>query len=172
MNNFFSNFISGRPVSRRLLQLRSNLIFKFIILFFLAAFSITALVSCHETEKKRPFGLVRLGRIEDLKRPESFLSSEALLLRYDSKGFSVMSLLCTYDLAPLKVEQKADSQILKSPYTESSYNLDGTVASGPTTHALPYYELVAASGEYGGPVDSLFAKVGTIKPANWRLNIQ
>lgn len=130
------------------------------------------MANCEEKQRTRPFGLVRLGKIEDLKRPESFLSSHSLLLRFDDKGFYAMSLLCTHDLAPLQVKQNGDSQILISPYSESSYDLNGLVLHGPSKHPLPYYELVAASGEYNGPIDTLFAKIGTEKPASWRLALK
>lgn len=141
---------------------------KLLIIFALIACSLF-ISGCEPTERKRPYGLVNLGKINDLKRPESFLSAHGLMLRFDEKGFSAMSLLCTYDLAPLKVRQQGDRQILISPYSQSTYNLDGSILTGPTQHSLPYYELIAASGKYGGPVDSLFAKIGTVKPAGWRL---
>lgn len=130
-----------------------------------------SVLSCEIKERKRPYGLANLGKISDLQRPESFLSEQGLLLRFDDKGFSAMSLLCSYDLAPLQVKQVGDKQILVSQHSASSYSLDGSILSGPTTHSLPYYELVAASGVYNGPIDTLFAKIGSPKSNDWKLKV-
>ena len=143
---------------------------KLLIIAALLAYALFV-SGCQPTERKRPYGVVTLGKIDELKRPESYLSAQGLLLRFDEKGFSVMSLLCTYDLAPLKVRQQGDRQILISPYSPSTYNLDGSILTGPTQHPLPYYEIIADAGKYGGPVDTLFAKIGTVKPSSWRLAV-
>lgn len=129
----------------------------------------TILWGCVDTSKKRPFGVVRLGKIEDLRRPESILSSEALIVRYDNQGFSAMSLLCTHDLAPLKIVNENDKQFLQSPYSASRYNLDGALVAGPAKNNLPFYELMVAPGEYGGAPDTLYAKIGKEVSPAWRL---
>lgn len=113
--------------------------------------------------------MVRLGLVADLKRPESFISDQAVLVRYDSSGFSVMSLMCSYDLSILKVALRDGRQILTSPNSESSYELDGTILTGPTKFPLPYYELEIAPGVNGGPADTLYAKISVEKPKQWRL---
>ncbi len=134
--------------------------------------AVMLLSGCSSDHRKRPFGFVTLGAIEDLKRPTSFFSDKALLLKYDQRGFSAMSLLCTYDLAPLEIKQVGNDSILVSKFTSSSYSMDGKVLSGPATVNLPYFELVAAQSAPGKPADTLFAKIGEEKDPSWRFVAQ
>jgi hypothetical protein len=149
----------------RSINYKSAISFVGLILLLITIF----LPSC-ETRRKRPYGFVSLGKIEELRRPNSFFSDKGLLLRHDQNGFSVMSLLCTHDLSPLELKQNAESSILASKLTSSTYALDGKVLSGPSNQDLPYFELVVAQSAPGKPVDSLFARIGYEKSKEWRLN--
>ena len=127
------------------------------------------LLSCWPEGRTRPYGDVHLGKIADLAVPETRLPLHNLIVRFDSAGFSAMSTMCTYDLTPLKFELRDGREILVSEYSTSTYDLQGHVLTGPAKLPLPYYQLTFASSVYGGPVDSLYAKIGYEVPEGWRL---
>lgn len=120
---------------------------------------------------RRPPGYLRIGKLAELSAPEQWLEAERLFLRLDERGYSVMSTLCTYDLTPLELEKTAEGEMFVSRFTSSRYRKDGTVVSGPSKFDLPYYELVIAPEVWGGPLDTLYVKVGTERPPSWRLPI-
>jgi hypothetical protein len=139
-----------------------------LLLILMFAGSLTA---CREGER-RPPGYLRVGNAEQLARPMTFIEDQRLLLRLDERGFYVMSTECTFDLTALipKKNQKGELY-LASQETTSTYDMNGKVLTGPATVNLPYYELIAASGVYGGPVDTIYARIGYEKPADWRLPV-
>jgi hypothetical protein len=139
----------------------------------IALAALVALTSC-DRSLKRPPGYIKLGKVEELTRPESNLSDLRLYLRLDDRGFSVMSTECTYDLTPLqlKTDPASGKEVWVSDTTASRYDKSGKVIAGPSTVDLPFYELVASSGVYDGPIDTLYARVGYEKPAEWRLPVK
>lgn len=141
-----------------------------VIKFISLALVIVLLGSCSGPQK-RPFGYVRLGPVTDFLTGEKYLADRGFLVRRDEKGFSVMSLQCTYDLAKLYPKDTPQGRIWQSDFSGSKYNDRGEVVSGPTKWPLPYYELVLESGSVGSKRDTLFARVGYEKPPDWRLVI-
>lgn len=129
------------------------------------------LVSCRSSVLRRPYGDLRLGKVADLLAPDTFIEDDRLLVRHDAGGFSVMSTMCTYDLSPLTVKTTPQGKIWASAYSTSTYSYEGKVLTGPAKGDLPYYELRFDAMLYGGPVDTLYASVGTEKPPEWRLSI-
>ncbi len=103
---------------------------------------------------------------------ETSLNENKLILRRDTKGFYIMSTMCTYDLTYLERKLVNGRELLVSTYTDSKYDLNGKVVSGPSVRDLPYYELKIAAGIYGGARDSLFAYVGREVSPDWRLEIK
>ena len=123
-------------------------------------------------QPKRPYGVERLGRLEDLQAPENNLSQLNLLLRRDADGLSIMSTLCTKDLSQLVMRVEGSRCELVSPRNGSRYDCRGKVLAGPARHDLPYYELFVAPGEYEtSKPDTLYAWIGKEKPPSWRLKI-
>lgn len=135
-----------------------------VVLFFYAA-------GCQSGIKERPYGFFRLGKVEDLKSPETFFPQFGLLLRRDEGGFYVMSTYCTYDLTPLTFKPAPSGGVFVSAKTGSTYGSSGEVLSGPAKIGLPFYELRFDSSTYGGSKDSLYAYVGIKKAASWRLKV-
>jgi hypothetical protein len=130
-----------------------------------------ALCSCRQSVQRRPAGDFRLGKVIDLLAPETEMQKLKLLLRRDEKGFYVMSTMCTYDSTYLVRKKEGDREIYLSTYTDSKYELDGKVISGPAIADLPYYKLKYAAGSYESPIDTLFAEVGREVPRDWRLAV-
>jgi Rieske Fe-S protein len=129
------------------------------------------LTACQEGER-RPPGYLRVGNAEQLAKPMTFIEDKRLLLRLDEKGFYVMSTECTHDLTALVPKKNEKGEMyLASQESTSTYDMNGKVLTGPATVNLPYYELIAASGVYGGPVDTIYARIGYEKPADWRLPV-
>ena len=143
----------------------ANRCLKFLVLLT-ACINIFA---CDSGGLKRPVGYFRVGLISDLRKPETYVPEEKLLVRHDEKGFSVMSTADTYDLTPLAHRKTAQGDVWQSNVTTSTYDHNGKVLKGPAKVDLPYYELQYASTTYAGPVDSLYAQVGVEKPPDWRL---
>ena len=132
---------------------------------------VLALVACEPAVRDRPFGDMRLGLTKDLLAPESFLDTSAILLRRDERGWYGMSTMCTKDASILVRRQGPAGEYLASVYTTSTYALDGKVLTGPAIKNLPYYELYLDQGSYGGPKDTLYARIGVEKPSDWRLPV-
>ncbi len=82
-----------------------------------------------------------------------------------------MSTYCTYDLAHLELRTTGRDSIWVSPWSASTYDKGGRVLTPPSKADLPYYELELSSGEYGGPRDTLYVKIGSEKAPEWRLVI-
>jgi hypothetical protein len=151
----------------KLNMLREKLLkpLKLLSLFlFLIGFS-----GCEENGLTRPYGYLRLGRVEEFIGRRTFLTRDRLLLRRDERGLSVMSTLCTHDLTPLYPEETPHGIRLVSRYTTSQYDLSGIVVQGPAKHPLPYYELRLASNDERGIRDNLYVYIGMKVNASWRL---
>lgn len=143
---------------------------------FLFAFSllllITTLTGCKPPAiRERAFGYFRLGQLKDLTAPRTYFPEYGLVLIRDEKGFAVMSTLCTHDLTPLSRETTPEGETWRSKETTSRYSSDGKVLEGPAVGDLPYYQLELEAWEYGGPKNTLYAKVGREKPREWRLSV-
>ena len=119
--------------------------------------------------QKRPVGYLRLGYVDELTRPETFLSDLRLLLRMDERGFYVMSTICPYDSSPLKPIERDGKLFFGSTLTESLYTVEGKVVKGPAFVNLPYYKLRIAESEIGGPADGLYVLLGEEAGDQWRL---
>ena len=133
---------------------------------------LVSLVACEPSAIDRPYGDLRLGKLQDLETDEIYFKDLRLLLRKDAKGFYVMSLMCTKDLSTLVPKTVNGRQLLVSSFTASTYDLDGKVVTGPAVTNLPYYELFVDEGQFGGPKDTLYARVGPDKGLNWRLKLE
>jgi len=134
--------------------------FIFVLLFNLG---------CQGGGLKRPVGYMRLGLISELTKPETYFPEERLMLRHDERGFSVMSTVCTYDLSPLLKQKLQSSYVWVSSFTDSSYEADGKVRTGPTKADLPYYRLEFGAAAYGGPIDTIYVEVGVERDKDFRL---
>ena len=128
-------------------------------------------LACHEGPRTRPYGYIKIGKIADLRQPETRFLDLRLIVRYDQKGFSAMSTECTYDLAPLKAKEKDGREILYSDFSDSTYDLSGKVLTGPSKYDLPYYRLEFGQESYQGTYDTLYVAVGDEKSPDWRLAI-
>ena len=151
-------------------MLRKSLIV-FGTLFFVV-FVMAVASGCDSGGKHRPFGYLRLGKLDSFSEPEKLLLKEAILLRHDEKGFFAMSTLCTFDLTPLLLvsgESPSSLPFFRSRVTTSTYNLDGVVTNGPATVNLPYFELELAPGGVGESPNTLYAKIGRKVDSSWRL---
>ena len=130
------------------------------------------LAACEPSHLERPYGYLKLGKVQDLLRTETFLSNDRLFVRHDESGFSVMSTLCTKDLSPLVLKKSPEGdRMWVSRYSASTYRLNGKVITGPAIRDLPYYELKLDSSKYGGPKDTLYAVIGQERAPSWRLAI-
>jgi Rieske Fe-S protein len=99
------------------------------------------------------------------------LEKAGLLLRRDELGWYAMSTLCTHDLSVLRRRNGPNGPMLASVYTSSTYDLNGKVLSGPAIKDLPYYELYVEQGVAEGARDTLYARIGSEKPREWRLPV-
>jgi hypothetical protein len=79
--------------------------------------------------------------------------------------------MCTSDLSTLELVRQDGEEFWYSRFSQSRYSLDGRVLSGPAKADLPFYELVLDAALFGGPVDTLYARIGNEKPRDWRLQL-
>lgn len=143
-----------------------------VCLLFFVPFAF-AFVGCHTKVRKRPPGYLKIGPVKDyLAKNEYFLYDKRLMLRRDSRGFYVMSTLCTYDTSAL-VEKPlpGGGYKLVSVFEGSEYDRNGKVIKGPAVADLPYYKLEIAPEVYGGPPDTLYVKIGEEVSPDWRLPV-
>lgn len=133
----------------------------------LLLFLLVTLIAC-DSPQRRPPGYFRLGKISDLRIPEKYIANDKLFVRFDGKGFSVMSTACTYDLSALVRVQRGDHYQWESSYTASKYADDGHVISGPAKFDLPFYKIDIDASAYGGKPDTLFAEVGDEEGRDYR----
>lgn len=141
----------------------------FLIVLVLCLSSLV-LSSC-TSEKKRPFGYLRIGFMEDFLFDEVYLSEHSLLVRRDEGGISVMSTRCTYDLSALVMTTSGPSAKFISKESSSEYAYDGSVLTGPAKSPLPYYEVLLEARDYSGPPNTLYVKVAIEKDKGWRMRI-
>lgn len=141
---------------------------------------IASALSCSSAGKKRPFGYMRLGPVNEMLSPETFMEQKGILLQRDDRGFYAMSTYCTYDLARLviKSDKENGQRRLVSRFSKSTYDMNGKVLSGPAVSDLPFYKLKMAV-EFSTPpgeaievkVDNLYVKIGDEVSPDWRLNV-
>ncbi|MCO6431204.1 MAG: hypothetical protein J5J00_10115 [Deltaproteobacteria bacterium] len=127
------------------------------------------LASCRTNVQHRPWGYLRLGKVQSFLKEETHLPDDRLIVRYDGRGLSVMSTSCTYDLTALKPLD--GGKVWASEETPSRYDKFGKVLAGPAVADLPYYELKIGEGELDGPADTLYVVIGSERPKDWRLQI-
>lgn len=132
---------------------------------------ISVLSACNPAAQKRPFGYIKLGKVRELLGQETIIERGGLILRRDAKGFFIMSTYCTKDLSHLAVTKGEGGATLSCPYDHSSFDGEGKVLTGPAISDLPYYKLEYSPDTYGGPVDSLYVKVGEEVAKDWRLEL-
>ncbi len=132
---------------------------------------ILPLYGCEPSHRERPYGYLRLGLIKDLLNKETYVKEAEILVRHDASGFSAMSTLCTKDLSPLEHKWADERNVWASKYTQSTYEWDGKVRTGPATRNLPYFSIKLESSKYGGPLDMLYVTIGDEKPSEWRLAV-
>ena len=131
------------------------------------------LAACEVGVRKRAYGYMRVGKVEDLRAaPETYLPDKQLLLRYDAGGFSAMSTACTFDVSSLERVPSGDSYIFASSYTASRYDRAGKVLHGPAKADLPYYRLWLGRSEDNGPPDAIYVAIGEEVPPAWRLKAE
>lgn len=127
------------------------------------------LAGCSPDVRERPPGYIRLAPVWELTRPETVVERSAVVVRYDERGFSVMSTLSTYDLSRLERKHVGDGWRWVSRYDESEFADDGTVLKGPAVAPLPYYELtVDLGGVESTQPETLYARLGSKRPASYR----
>jgi hypothetical protein len=130
---------------------------------------------CSDSGQKRPFGVLRLGKIEDFNQAQTFFEVERILLRLDERGWSAMSTLSPLDLSPLIIVKKGTSLLFQSEDQNLEFDSLGVLIKGePKALYLPFYLLdrgVSGDNGVGGPVDSLYVRVGKEVSSNWRLPI-
>jgi hypothetical protein len=127
------------------------------------------LSGCEQKGLERPYGYIKLGKIDQFIGRRTFLTRDRLLIRRDEQGLSVMSTLCTYDLSPLTPQTTAHGIRFVSQYSTSTYDISGVVLRGPAQVTLPYYELRLASEDETGVRDTLYVYVGKHVSPSWRL---
>jgi nitrite reductase/ring-hydroxylating ferredoxin subunit len=145
---------------------RSFLSFLAISFSVLLALSLAA---CEPGVRKRPVGWMRVGPVKDFLQPEVFLPDKRLMVRRDEGGFYAMSTACTYDLTALRRVLVQNGYIFVSERTGAKYTASGEIIEGPQREPLPYYELRLDALVHGGPIDTLYVRIGSEKPADWRL---
>jgi hypothetical protein len=141
------------------------------ILRSLFCVSLLFFTSCTSAERERPYGELRLGNVNQLKADEMYLADARLLLKRDAGGWYIMSTLCTYDLSPLVPHRKPEGVYWHSQYTESKYDPNGNVLSGPSRAPLPRYKLSIDSWSPGGRKDTLYVAIGDKVSQEWRLQV-
>ena len=121
--------------------------------------------------RRRPPGYFRIGHISGLLGRAQELKDFDLIIRRDEQGLSAMSTQCTYDLSRLALRKTEQGLVLYSPFSQTTYDLEGRVLSGPAKVNLPYYEIQFNAGVYGGPGDTLYVYVGREVSPSWRLPV-
>lgn len=129
------------------------------------------LVGVFGCEVKRPPGFLTIGKVAEVASRSHFLQEKNFYLIRDDQGIAVMSTLCSHDRLPLKLVKDNGREIFVSDYNPSRYDLSGRVISGPAKHDLLFYALRIDSGVYGGPKDTLYVKIGSEVPREWRLRL-
>jgi hypothetical protein len=130
---------------------------------------LSALAGCSPEVRDRPPGYIRLAPVWELTRPETVVERSAVVVRYDERGFSVMSTLSTYDLSRLERKQVGEGWRWVSRYDESEFADDGTVLKGPAVAPLPYYELTVDRGSVESTQpDTLYVRLGSKRPPSYR----
>ena len=127
--------------------------------------------ACWGSSRDRPPGYIRLGPVRDFTQAITYFDRSAFVLRFDGKGFWVMSTLSTTDLTRLERKDSAEGDRWYASNDHSVFAEDGTVLQGPATQALPYYKVVLDEGAFRGPKDTLYVAVGSKRPKDWRLEV-
>jgi hypothetical protein len=135
------------------------------------SFFVLVLAGCENKELERPYGYIKLGKINLFTGRRTFLTRDRLLIRRDEQGLYVMSTLCTYDLSPLVPQTTAHGIRFVSQYSTSTYDISGVVLRGPAQVSLPYYELRLASEDETGVRDTLYVYIGKQVSPSWRLSM-
>jgi hypothetical protein len=144
---------------------RERVAFRILLLLAVLTCGVSA---CRSKVLERPPGYLRIGKLEELLAPETFLPEMRFLVRRDAKGLSAMSTLCTFDLSPLQRKWDHDRFVWVTRYNPSRYSYDGKVIRGPAEADLPYYEVRIEPSVPGGPPDTVYVRVGAKRTPEWR----
>ena len=140
------------------------------IFLIVSALMLTAL-SCGSSKRKRPYGYMRLGSLSKFLAAETFLEDKGIFIRRDENGFYAMSTYCTYDLSHLVLKKDEKGRRFESSFTNSTYDLNGKVLTGPAKENLPYFEVKMAAKSTDSPIPTLYVKISTEVSPSWRLDI-
>jgi nitrite reductase/ring-hydroxylating ferredoxin subunit len=141
----------------------------FVSYGFVIACILGSLVGC-KSDLKRPYGFVRVGKVDSFNLGQTWLKQFRLVVNRDKLGIFVMSTECTFDGTPLNLITVDDSFILKSSYSDSSYSNFGKVLTGPAKSDLPYYKTLQAAEKLGGAIDTLYVVIGSEVGEKWRMS--
>lgn len=144
-------------ITRRLLAV--TLIFSLIL----------GIGACRNRGVERPAGYLRLGPARELMNPETYFPKERLLLRYDERGFYVMSTASTFDGTALVKKNWDNTTIWASAFSTTTYDAAGKLLNGPGEADLPYYYLTLDAGSYTGKKDTLYVYIGDYVSPDWRM---
>ena len=126
-----------------------------------------SLLGCEQPIQTRPFGIMRLGKVSDVLSGAEDGSRLWLKVLRDERGIRVVSTLCPHDLEPLSLTNEG----YRCSHCGSTFSAEGARVTGPAISDLPAYKVRLSSGEYGGPVDSIFVHVGEEQDREIRFQI-
>lgn len=129
--------------------------------------AVSILAGCEPADRKRPIGLMRLGKVDDfLLEPVTHLPKFWLKIFRDQAGLSAMSTLCSKELEPLLF---FSDETMKCPRCNSKFSPFGHTTDGPA-HSLPYFKLRVGTGDTP-QYDTLYVNIGEEVSKDWRLKI-
>ncbi|MBL7663226.1 Rieske 2Fe-2S domain-containing protein [bacterium] len=105
-------------------------------IFFTCCLPLFYLFSC-KRKYKRPAEQLDLGEPRNLLAPQQYLKHASILLFKDDRGFSALSMRCSYDGCDLT----DGDQALTCSCCSSRYKLNGQVTRGPAAENLSFYEI-------------------------------
>ncbi|RMG42753.1 MAG: Rieske (2Fe-2S) protein [Candidatus Dadabacteria bacterium] len=134
---------------------------KFLKMFTLG-FLAAILAQCHRGHK-RLHRKITLGELAGFQNPVVPLPMLRLAVLRDSRGFRVVSMVCTHQTCLLAVNRELTG--FSCPCHNSSFNLSGEVLKGPAKEPLSFYRLELDSN--GKLVADLAEKVSS----DWHLTL-
>lgn len=140
--------------------------------FNLIIFIVFSILACQPSERARPYGYLRLGKIQQYSLTINELPKDWLVIFHDQQGLAAMSTLCSRDLEPLVKIKQGEHEIYDCDKCHSQFSLSGKLLKGPAVVDLPYYKLKQDSLLINQPRDTLYVIVGENVPRSWRLKIE
>ena len=150
------------------------------VLFIALCVHIVFSVGC-SPQAGRPFGVVRVGKLNDLVQGAArYYDEYALLVQRDSLGIRAMSTLDPVTLIPLKKAVIDDHVVLRDPRTGAIFNELGTIQSSKegkdnrnystaNRNLLSHYRVMLdrVNGEF-----EVLVVVGELRSPDWRLTVR